>query len=162
VPIGPDDTTSTVESLLAIRGAELLVQALDALEAGTAVETPQDEALATYAPKLTKSEGRVDWTKPAQDIHNLIRGLWPWPHATSFLDRTRYILHRSRLSTVPAGTAPPGTVIKASAADGLHVACGGATAIELLDLQLEGKRVLSARDAMAAKTLIPGARFSSP
>jgi methionyl-tRNA formyltransferase len=66
------------------------------------------------------------------------------------------------MSNVDAGTARPGTIIKASASDGLHVACGGSTAIELLDLQLEGKRVLSARDAMAAKTLVAGARFSSP
>lgn len=161
VPIGPDDTTTMVESLLAVRGAALLVDTLEAIEAGNAVETPQNESLATYAPKLTRSEGAVDWTKPAQDIHNLVRGLWPWPHATTFLDRTRYILHRSRLSNVMAGEAPPGTVIKASTVDGLHVACGGATTIELVDLQLEGKRVLSAREAMAAKALIPGARFSS-
>ncbi len=76
------------------------------IEAGTAVETPQDEALATYAPKLTKAEGIVDWTKPAPDIHNLIRGLWPWPHATTFLDRTRYILHRSRLLDRGGGRGP--------------------------------------------------------
>jgi methionyl-tRNA formyltransferase len=162
VPIGPDDTTSEVESRLAVRGAALLVETLDALETGTAVETPQDDGLATYAPKLTKSEGAVDWTRPAPDLHNLIRGLWPWPHATTFLGATRYILHRSRRSNVDPGPAPPGTIVKASAIDGLHVACGGATALELLELQLEGKRVLQARDAMAAKTLIPGARFSSP
>jgi methionyl-tRNA formyltransferase len=140
----------------------LLVATLDAIESGAAVETPQDDALATYAPKLSKAEAAVDWTRPALDIHNLIRGLWPWPHAHTFLGSTRYILHRSRPSTVDAGTARPGTIITASAIDGLHVACGGSTALELLDLQLEGKRVLSARDAMAAKTLIPGARFSSP
>jgi methionyl-tRNA formyltransferase len=162
VAIGPDDTTTNVEATLAIRGAELLVETLDAIEAGYATETPQDDALATYAPKLSKAEATVDWTKPAPDLHNLIRGLWPWPHAHTFLGRTRYILHRSRLSNVAAGTARPGTIITASASDGLHVACGGSTALELLDLQLEGKRVLSARDAMAAKTLIPGARFSSP
>ena len=162
VAIGPDDTTTNVEATLAIRGAELLVETLDAIEAGYATETPQDDALATYAPKLSKAEATVDWTKPAPDLHNLIRGLWPWPHAHTFLGRTRYILHRSRVSTIDAGTARPGTIITASAIDGLHVACGGSTALELLDLQLEGKRVLSARDAMAAKTLIPGARFSSP
>jgi methionyl-tRNA formyltransferase len=162
VPIGPDDTTTNVESILAIRGAELLVETLDAIEAGYATETPQDDRLATYAPKLSKAEANVDWTKPAPDIHNLVRGLWPWPHAHAFLGRTRYILHRSRMSSVDPGTARPGTIITASAGDGLHVACGGSTAIELVDLQLEGKRVLSARDAMAAKTLIPGARFSSP
>ena len=162
VLIGADDTTSQVESTLAIRGAELLVETLDAIEAGYATETPQDEALATYAPKLSKAEAIVDWTRPAPDVHNLIRGLWPWPHAHTFLGPTRYILHRSRMSTLDAGTALPGTIIKASASDGLHVACSGSTAIELLDLQLEGKRVLSARDAMAAKTLIPGSRFSAP
>ena len=162
VPIGPDDTTTKVESTLAIRGAELLVETLDAIEAGYATETAQDDSLATHAPKLSKAEATVDWTKPAPDIHNLIRGLWPWPHAHTFLGRTRYILHRSRLSNVAAGTARPGTIITASASEGLHVACGGSTALELLDLQLEGKRVLSARDAMAAKKLIPGARFSSP
>jgi methionyl-tRNA formyltransferase len=162
VPIGADDTTTIVESKLAIRGAELLVTTLDAIESGAAVETPQDDALATYAPKLSKAEANVDWAKPAADIHNQIRGLWPWPHAHTFLGPTRYILHRSRLSTVDAGAARPGTILMASALDGLHVACGDATAIELLDLQLEGKRVLTARDAMAAKTLVPGARFSSP
>jgi methionyl-tRNA formyltransferase len=162
VAIGPDDTTTMVEAKLAIRGAELLVATLDAIESGDAVETPQDDALATYAPKLSKAEATVDWAMPAPNIHNLIRGLWPWPHAHTFLGSTRYILHRSRLSAVDAGDARPGTIITASALDGLHVACGNATAIELLDLQLEGKRVLSARDAMAAKTLVPGARFSSP
>lgn len=162
VPIGPDDTTTVVEAALAVRGAGLLVATLDAIESGAAVETPQDDALATYAPKLSRAEAAVDWAKPAVALHNLIRGLWPWPHAHTFLGSTRYILHRSRLSTIDAGTARPGTIITASAIDGLHVACGGSTTLELLELQLEGKRVLSARDVIAAKTLIPGARFSSP
>src|SRR6478609_9476156 len=65
VPIGIDDTTTIVESLLGIRGAELLVQTLDAIAAGTATETPQDESLVTYAPKLTKAEGAIDWSMPA-------------------------------------------------------------------------------------------------
>lgn len=162
VPIGPDDTTTMVESLLAIRGAELLVETLGTIEAGTATQTPQDESRVTYAPKLQKSEGVIDWTKPAPQIHNLIRGLWPWPHASTWLSGARHILHRSRPSSVPTNGATPGTIVKASALDGLHVACGEGTAIELLDIQLEGKRVLSARAAMAAKALIAGARFSTP
>jgi methionyl-tRNA formyltransferase len=162
VPIGPDDTTTTVEAMLAIRGAELLVRTLDAIEAGTARETPQDESLVTYAPKLAKGEGLVDWSAPASHIHNLIRGLWPWPHAFTYLAGMRHILHRSRLSPHPAGAAAPGTIVGASALDGLHVACGGGSAIELLDLQLEGKRVMSARDARASKALVPGARFTGP
>ena len=161
VPIGPDDTTPIVEALLAIRGADLLVRTLDAIDAGTARETPQDESLVTYAPKLAKSEGRINWAEPAAAIHNLIRGLWPWPHAFGFLGDVRYILHRSLLSPRTTGAAP-GTIVAASAIDGLHVACGHGTVIELLDVQLEGKRVMSARDAMAAKTLIAGAQFTSP
>jgi methionyl-tRNA formyltransferase len=160
VAIGPDDTTTIVEEALAARGAELLVATLDDIEHGRAVETPQDEALVTYAPKLTKAEGLVDWHRPARDVHNLVRGLWPWPHAYAFLDGTRFILHRSRLSPLPGG-APPGTILAASAGEGLHVACGDG-AVEILELQLEGKRVMSARDAMANTLLKPGARFSTP
>jgi methionyl-tRNA formyltransferase len=160
VPIGPDDTTTIVESLLAIKGADLLVDTLDAIEAGTAVETPQDDSLATYAPKLSKEDALIDWSRPAPHIHNLIRGLWPWPHASTHLSNRRYILHRSRLSSIDH-EGEPGEIIRASVIGGLHVACGTSTALELLDLQLEGKRVMSARDAMANKALATGARFSS-
>lgn len=161
VPIGIDDTTTSVEQLLAIRGAELLVATLDQIEAGTATETPQDESLVTYAPKLTKAEGLIDWSMPASAIHNLIRGLWPWPHAFTYLSNTRYILHRSRLSKI-APVGPAGTVVTASPADGVHVACGDGHAIELVDVQLEGKRVMSARDLLASKALAAGARFTAP
>jgi methionyl-tRNA formyltransferase len=160
VPIGADDTTSTVESMLAIRGAEALITTLDALEAGTATEQPQDPSSVTYAPKLAKSEGVVDWSWPAARIHNVIRGLWPWPHAFTFLAGTRYILHRSRLSHRPSDGAAPGTIVHASALDGLHVACGEGTSIELVDIQVEGKRVISAREAMASTALIVGAQFT--
>jgi len=162
VPIAIDDTTIVVESALAIRGAELLASTLDAIEAGTAHETPQDSALATYAPKLAKSEGLLDWTWSALRIHNLVRGLWPWPHAFTYLGGMRYIIHRSRLSTRSADASGPGTIVHASATEGLHVACGDDTVIELLDIQLEGKRVMSARDAMASRALAAGARFSRP
>src|SRR5687768_8731305 len=161
VPIGPDDTTTVVESLLAIEGADLLVEALDAIDAGTAVETPQDDARATYAPKLTKADSLVDWSRPAAQIHNLVRGLYPWPHASTHLAGQRYILHRSRLSRLDHDD-DPGTIIEASSVGGLHVACGTSTTLELLEVQLEGKRVMSARDAMASKALIAGAHFGPP
>jgi methionyl-tRNA formyltransferase len=161
VPIGQDDTTTTIESVLAIKGAELLVQTLSAIEAGSAVETPQDESQVTYAPKLAKNEGLIDWSRPAATVHNLVRGLWPWPHAFTYLQGVRYIIHRSRLSSHLAAAAP-GTITVASSTDGVHVACGDGGAIELVDIQLEGKRVMSARDAMASKALAAGARFSQP
>jgi methionyl-tRNA formyltransferase len=162
VPIGPDDTTTVVEAVLAGRGADLLVTTLDAIEAGRVSETPQDEALVTYAPKISKTEGAVDWTQPAPRVHNLVRGLWPWPHAYTWLNGVRHILYRSRLTPIDANGTPPGTIVRASAGEGLHVACGGDTTLELLELQLEGKRVMSARDLMASGTLATGARFTGP
>jgi methionyl-tRNA formyltransferase len=160
VPIGPDDNTAVIEGLLAIKGAELLVRTLDEIDAGRAREVPQDESQVTYAPKLAKGEGLIDWSMPAVAIHNLVRGLWPWPHAFTYLSGQRYIVHRSRVAPV-AGNAPPGTIVAASAAQGLHVSCGDGTALELVDIQLEGKRIMSARDAMAAKILATGARFTN-
>ena len=160
VPIGTDDTTTEIEAALAARGAELLVATLNEIEAGQAIETVQDESLVTYAPKLTKAEGLVEWQRPAREIHNLVRGLWPWPHAYTFIAGTRFILHRSRLSALETG-APAGTIVEASAADGLRVACGEGV-LEILELQLEGKRVMSARDAMASAHLTVGARFATP
>lgn len=161
VPIGRDDTTTTVEAMLAVKGADLLVHTLGAIEAGTAVETPQDDAQATYAPKLSKADAIVDWSRPASRIHDQVRGLWPWPHASTYLGDTRYILHRSRLSSVDHEDEP-GTVVRASVIDGVHVACGTSTALELLDIQLEGKRVMRARDALASKALAAGKRFTTP
>jgi methionyl-tRNA formyltransferase len=160
IPIGIDDNTAVVEAALATCGAELLVATLDDIEQGRAIDVAQDEALVTYAPKLTKAEGLVDWHRSALEIHNLVRGLWPWPHAYSFVSGTRFILHRSRLSTLTTD-APAGTILAASAADGLHVACESGV-IEILDLQLEGKRVTSARDAVASPLLTVGAKFATP
>jgi methionyl-tRNA formyltransferase len=161
VPIGPDDTTTMVESVLAARGAELLVWTLDAIEDGTAIETPQDESQVTYAPKLTKAEGVVDWQSSAQHIHNLVRGLWPWPHASTWVDATRCIIHRSRLSERERSGAAPGTVVAASSSEGLHVATGDGV-LELVDIQLEGKRVMPARDLLAGLRLHAGSRFRTP
>src|SRR5688572_27039039 len=147
VAIGPDDTTTTLESLLAIRGAELLVTTLDAIEAGTARETPQNESEATYAAKLTKDEGLIDWSWPADRLHNLVRGLWPWPHAFTHLANLRYIVHRSRISPhADDGHVTTGEIVIASATEGLHVACGGGSTLELVDIQPEGRRVMNARE----------------
>ena len=94
-PILDDETSEEVEHDLARIGAALLVSTLDQIAAGTATETPQAEAEATYAHRLTKDDGVVDWSRPAVEIHNQIRGLHPWPHAFSFLKGERMILHRA-------------------------------------------------------------------
>ena len=93
--IGPDETSEEVERDLARIGSRLLVAVVDQIARGNPRETPQDEALATYAHRLTKDDGVIDWTWPAPRIQNLIRGLHPWPHAFSFLQGKRFILRRS-------------------------------------------------------------------
>ena len=94
-PIGPDETSEDVERALAEDGARLLLDVLERLEAGTVRPEPQDDSASTYAPRLRKEEGLIDWTQSARRIHNRVRGLYPWPHAYSYLDGARLILLRT-------------------------------------------------------------------
>ncbi len=80
-PIGPDETSEQIEHDLARMGAALLIEVIEELAQGTAVPSEQDHRLATYAPRLTKAEGLIDWNSTAVEIHNKVRGLHPWPHA---------------------------------------------------------------------------------
>ena len=85
VPIPPDATSGEMEGPLAQLGARLLLPVVDDLAAGRAVETPQDASLATHAAKITKAEGVIDWTEPSAAVHNKVRGLQPWPLASTHL-----------------------------------------------------------------------------
>ena len=142
---------------LAMLGADLLVKTLPDLAAGTAIETPQDESQATYAPRLTKDEGQIDWNAAARTIHNRIRGLRPWPMAFTFLDRTRLVFHRARLLAREPTDAAPGTIVRTDT--GLTVSAGDHCAIEILQLQPEGRRVMTAREFLAGHPGLLGRRF---
>jgi methionyl-tRNA formyltransferase len=146
-PIGLDDRSDEVEQHLAALGADLLVGLLDALAAQRVPEIPQNEADATYAPRLTKEEGRLDFARPAIEVHNQIRGLRPWPGAFTFFDGTRIALHRARLAEQPVHTQDPGSWLAGS--DTLAVACGDGRAIDVLEIQPEGKRIMTAGDFLA-------------
>jgi methionyl-tRNA formyltransferase len=156
--IGPDDTSAEVEHDLALLGATLLVDTLDRLAIGPVVEVPQDDTQATYAHRLTREDGVVDWDQPASAIHNQIRGLHPWPHAFSFLAGERIILLRSTWIS-ETDSAEPGTIIAAHG-DELRVATG-AGALLLTELQAEGRRASRTREFLAGYRLSPGLRFTS-
>jgi methionyl-tRNA formyltransferase len=156
VDIGRDDTSVELEERLAHLGAGLLVRTLDDIAAGRAHETAQDDRSATYAPRLSKDDGRVDWNRSALDLHNLIRGLHPWPHAVTFAGGARLILHRSRPS-VGTSVEPPGTILEASG-DRLTIATGDGT-LDLLEIQSEGKRPMRVREFLAGHALTPGTRL---
>jgi methionyl-tRNA formyltransferase len=157
-PIGRNETSLDVEHDLAAIGASLLVATLDRLAAGEVAETPQDESSASYARRLTKDDGLIDWGQPAGRVHDQIRGLHPWPHAHSFLHGSRLILLRSVASESLAG-APPGTILVAG---GNHLSVAtGAGVVELIEMQAEGKRPMNVRDFLAGHRLTAGDRFTA-
>jgi methionyl-tRNA formyltransferase len=156
-PIGPDESSDEVEHGLARIGADLLRSTLDDLAAGCATEAAQDESLATYAHRLTKEDGAVDWSWSARRIHDLIRGLHPWPHAVTFLGERRLILLRSAVLPDATSTEASGAILRATG-DELHIATGEGV-IHLLEIQVEGGRPMSVREFMAGHHLMRGDRF---
>jgi methionyl-tRNA formyltransferase len=147
-PIGPDEPSDSVERDLARLGATLLVETIQALVEGRALEIPQDDARATYAPRLTKEEGRLDFARPATEVHNRVRGLRPWPGAFTFLEGHRLGIARTRLSQRSADQLQPGTFLD-TAADAMAIACGDGRAVDVLEVQPEGRRVMTAREYVA-------------
>jgi methionyl-tRNA formyltransferase len=156
-PVGPDETSDVVERDLADLGAALLIEVMEDLAAGRAIEEPQDDSLSTYASKVTKDEGLIDWTLPAVAIHNRVRGLYPWPHAFTYLDGERLILMRTHVASEPT-LALPGTVV--DVAGGLiHVATGDSGRLAIDELQPEGRRAMNTRDYLAGHPIQAGVRF---
>jgi methionyl-tRNA formyltransferase len=156
IPIGPDDTSDAVERRLSELGARLLIDVLDQIATGRAREEPQDESQATYAPKITKEEGLIDWTLPAIDIHNRVRGLYPWPHAYTSVAGERTLILRTRVleGTNDPVTQPPGTVVEVTR-DAIHVTAGrGSLAVE--QVKPEGRRAMTAREFLAGHPLARG------
>jgi len=149
--IGPDEDAQALQYRLAQIGAEALAETLDLLASGGLIPEKQDSQFSSYAPMLKKEEGLIDWNREPQTIRNMVRGLTPWPGAYTFLDGKIVKIYCCR---VAGGSGVPGTVLQADRS-GLAVACrGGSLLIE--ELQLEGKKRLSARDFLAGYKIIPG------
>jgi methionyl-tRNA formyltransferase len=214
-PIGADETSADVERRLAEIGASLLLTVVERMWRGEQVaETPQDDSQATYAPKILKTESPIDWSLPAIAIHNRVRGLQPWPLASTTIGGVRILIHRTRLvvdstaeaseeegpAEVSEGVGPanrlregyggqeagrhrdgsaesseadgpaeagrhgeghqPGTVVQAGG-DTLTVAAGDGVLLDLLQIQPEGRRVMSAREFLSGHRLTPGVRLAS-
>jgi methionyl-tRNA formyltransferase len=140
--IAPDDTSETLAPRLAAMGADLMVETLRSLQAGKITPRAQDNARATLAPILKKEDGQIDFARAASEILNRMRGFQPWPGAhTKFRGKNLQILkaHSSSSENLPVGE------LRAND-DQLFVGCGQHTSLELIELQLEGKKRTSARD----------------
>lgn len=147
-PIGPDETTGDIHDRLALLGADLMARALAALERGSLSFTPQPAEGVTYADKIQKSEARIDWSKPAAQVHNLIRGLSPFPGAWFEIDTGGQTVRVKALrSTLAEGAGEPGTYL-----GGLTVACGDG-AVRLLEVQREGKGPMPADAFLRGATI---------
>jgi methionyl-tRNA formyltransferase len=156
--IGGEETSEEVERDLAHLGAGLLVETVDRLAAGAVLEEPQDDAHATYAPRLTKDDSPIDWQRPALDLHNQVRGLHPWPHAHTFVGGQRLILLRTAVGP-DIGHALPATIV-AARGDQFEIAAGVGV-LRILELQPEGRRPMKARDFLAGHQLAIGQRLAA-
>ncbi len=153
VAIRPDDTAGTLAPRLAEVGGRLLVETLRQLKAGALRPQPQDHSLATMAPLLKKEDGLVDWTLPAGDIANRVRGLSPWPGAFTYVNGERWTLWRVAVS-VESQNKIPGTVTKVTK-DGIDVSTGGGT-IQILEIQPSNSRRMTMVQYLAGHRLAEG------
>jgi methionyl-tRNA formyltransferase len=142
-PIGPDETAGELLDRLAVLGAQLLSTTLTGIENHTVTAVPQDRAQATYAPMLDKTMSPIDWTKTAQQVHNHVRGLNPWPVATAQLGGKRFKIYTTAV-VEGKPDAIPGTVLGLTKT-GLQIACGEG-AVEIRVLQAEGGKRMAAPD----------------
>jgi methionyl-tRNA formyltransferase len=152
-PIGPADTAGSLHDRLAQRGADLLVRTLAAFADGTVRRTPQDHSAATYAPLLKKTDGLIDWKKPAAKIEPFIRGMSPWPGAFTFWKNTRLKIYRSEV-TAAAGQAQPGTILDGR--PGRLIVATGDGALSILELQSASGSRLPVSEFLRGFRVAPG------
>ena len=158
VDIGPDETAPELSARLAEAGALLMAETLSKLDRAEIAPIPQDNSKATLAPPLKKEDGRIDWSKPAQKIYNQIRGLLPWPGTfTTFRGKTCQIWGKPVPEAYAGG--PVGIVFPDGG--GLVVICGEGTVLRVEDVQLEGRKRVSAGEFLRGARLTPGEMFGS-
>ena len=148
-PIDECETAQNLHDRLATVGAEILIETIEKIEANEIERIPQNDKIATFAPILKREDGRIDWTQAAGAIYNRIRGLSPWPGAFTFIKNKRLQIHEAAIVDENSN-AKPGTVIGNE--DAIVVACGKGQ-LYLLELQLEGKKRMSAQDFLRGNSI---------
>lgn len=156
MPIGPNDTTGDVHDRMMVLGAEAVVDTIRLIESGDVSSIPQDDTLATPAPKVFRSDAEIDWSLPAGDVHNHIRGMSPVPGAFTHHGGMTLKILRSRPDE---GSGRPGEVL--AAGDELVVGCGEG-AVRVDELQLEGRRRMTPSELLHGYQLTAGDRLGNP
>ena len=143
MPVGEEDTAVTLAPRLADIGADLMVETLRGLQEGRIQPRPQDDAKASLAPILKREDGLIDFNRPASEIYNRLRGFQPWPGAYTSFRRKNFQIHWAKPSDQRANLAPGELRVEN---DNLFAGCGSNTALQLIEVQLEGKKRMSAAD----------------
>jgi methionyl-tRNA formyltransferase len=156
LPIGVDDTAETLEPVLAAAGAELLMQAVEQIRSGTVLRHPQDDACASEVRKLTKEDGRIDWTMSAETLRNRIRGFTPWPGCFCELpDGSRLKILKTAVEVCTGGI--PGEILEAAGAGPLVAA--GKGALRLIEVQPSGKCAMDGASYLRGYPMPKGMRL---
>jgi methionyl-tRNA formyltransferase len=162
IEIGPEQTAADLFPILAVKGAPLVVETLTGLATGSIHPQPQNHEGATFAPLLDREDGRMDFTaRSAAELYNRWRGFQPWPGAFTSLHGKKLIVHRMALAhesdSAALGTAEPGSIFVENGR--LLANCAGNTGLEFLEVQLEGKKRMTAAEFLRGNPLAPDARL---
>lgn len=147
MPIGPNETAGEVHDRMMMLGAEAVVETTQRILSGTAEASAQDDSLASPAPKIFRDDCEIDWARPHEEVHNLVRGVSPIPGAFTFLNGKRLKVYRSKKRSL---SGAPGSTV--SVEDGWTVACGSGS-IELIEVQAEGKQRMSGLDFVRGRQI---------
>ncbi len=147
--IGENETSAELFDRLAEQGAVSLLKALDMLENGSVEFTSQDDALSTYAVKITKVLSPIDWSKSASEVHNLVRGLQTWPCASTIIDGKEFKIHKTVLSLKTGNK--PGEIVDNKGV--LTVCCGDGCCVDVLEIQPQGKKKMDIKSFFAGNKL---------
>jgi len=156
IPIEPNDTAGTLTEKLSLLGARLITRALPLIAAGKLTPTTQDNSRATLAPLLKKEDGRIDWERGAREIHDRVRGMSPWPGAYTVLDNK---IVKLIVSAVAEGSAEPGRLLEKDR--NTLLAGTGSGLLQLLTLQPEGKKPMSAAEFLRGHRGVAGKTFDA-
>jgi len=154
-PIAANETAAQLAQRMSIGGADLMIETLNGIASGRLKPRAQDEALATKAPLLKREDGLIEWSWSAAKIYNRLRGFDPWPGIHTFAQGKRIVISSARTAASPASNTPaPGTVLAAK--QELVIACGEQSALEILEVQPEGRRRMTAQEFTNGTKLTAG------
>lgn len=159
IPIGLDMTAGELHDRMAILGAEVLKETLEQLSAATLIRIPQKDELSSYAPMMTKELGKIDWSKSAQVIHNLVRGTDPWPGAFTYLNSDRMRVWRTSLTAEKADSHGNGEILQVNP-EGILVKCGDGC-IMVKEVQFDSSKRMSVADYIKGHKINVGDRLGN-